>query len=130
VTLTEPDADAISISDAARAIGVTTHTLRYYERAGLMLDRVPRATSSHRRYRAEDVSWVVFLTRLRATGMPIRVLRQYADLVRAGGGNELTRLELLERHRARVVEQLTQMQRHLEAIDFKIDIYRSSGCST
>ena len=76
-------ADALSISDAAEATGLSTHTLRYYERAGLMLDRVERAPSSHRRYTEAEIRWVTLLTKLRATGMPIRRIREYADLVRA-----------------------------------------------
>src|SRR4029078_10256654 len=86
---------ALSISDAALATGVSVHTLRYYERAGLMLDAGGRPSSSHRRYTEDEVRWVVLLTRLRATGMPIRRVRAYADLVRAGGGNEEERLGAL-----------------------------------
>ncbi len=115
---------ALSISDAALATGVSVHTLRYYERAGLMLDAVGRASSSHRRYTEDEVRWVVLLTRLRATGMPIRRVRAYADLVRAGGGNEDERLSLLEAHREAVVAQIAEMQRSLAAIDAKIDLYR------
>jgi DNA-binding transcriptional MerR regulator len=115
---------ALSISDAALATGVSVHTLRYYERAGLMLDAVGRASSSHRRYTEDEVRWVVLLTRLRATGMPIRRVRAYADLVRAGGGNEDERLALLEAHREAVVAQIADMQRSLAAIDAKIDLYR------
>jgi DNA-binding transcriptional MerR regulator len=117
-------ADALSISDAARATGVSAHTLRYYERAGLMLDRVERASSSHRRYSDEDVRWVVLLTKLRSTGMPIRRMREYAELVRDGDGNESERLALLEAHRAAVLEQLEAMRSNLEAIDRKIELYR------
>jgi DNA-binding transcriptional MerR regulator len=117
-------ADALSISDAARATGLSTHTLRYYERAGLMLDRVGRASSSHRRYSEEDIRWVVLLTRLRSTGMPIRRMRDYAELVRAGDGNEAERLALLEAHRAAVLEQLETMRSNLEAVDRKIELYR------
>jgi DNA-binding transcriptional MerR regulator len=117
-------AHAVSISDAALLTGVSTHTLRYYERAGLMLDRVGRAPSSHRRYTEEEIRWVTLLTKMRATGMPIRRLREYADLVRAGDGNELERLELLEEHRAAVVIQLAAMRANLDAIDQKIALYR------
>ena len=92
-------AEALSISDAANATGLSVHTLRYYERAGLMLDPVERAPSSHRRYTEDEIRWVTLLTRLRATGMPIRRIRDYADLVRAGDGNEDERLALLEAHR-------------------------------
>ena len=116
-------ADALTISDAAEVTGLSTHTLRYYERAGLMLDRVERSPSSHRRYTEADIRWVTLLTRLRATGMPIRRIREYADLVRQGDGNEDERLALLEAHRDAVLEQLDAMRRNLEAIDYKIGIY-------
>jgi len=115
---------ALSISDAARATGVSAHTLRYYERAGLMLDRVGRAPSSHRRYSEEELRWVVLLTKLRSTGMPIRRMREYADLVRAGDGNEAERLALLEAHREAVLDQLAAIRRNLEAVDTKIALYR------
>ena len=65
------------------------------------------------------------VTRLRSTGMPIREVRQYADLVRAGDGNEAERLELLRAHRDRVREQLVEVAAHLDAIEFKIDLYES-----
>jgi DNA-binding transcriptional MerR regulator len=115
---------ALSISEAARVTGVSAHTLRYYERAGLMVDRVERTDSTHRRYTDEDVSWIVLLTKMRRTGMPIRKLRQYADLVRAGDGNESERLALLEDHRREVLEQLQEVASNLEAIDYKIRVYR------
>jgi DNA-binding transcriptional MerR regulator len=117
-------ADALSISDAALATGLSPHTLRYYERAGLMLDPVERAPSSHRRYTEAEIRWVTLLTKLRSTGMPIRRIREYAELVRAGEGNEDERLALLEGHREAVLEQLDAMRRNLEAIDHKIAIYR------
>ena len=121
-------AEALSISDAAHATGLSVHTLRYYERAGLMLDPVERAPSSHRRYTEDEIRWVTLLTRLRATGMPIRRIRDYADLVRAGDGNEDERLALLEAHRAAVLEQLEVMRANLDAIEFKIERYREQAC--
>ena len=55
--------------------------------------------------------------------MPIRDVRRYADLVRAGDGNEEERLELLRAHRRAVLDQLAEVQDHLGAIDHKIGIY-------
>ena len=121
-------AEALSISDAANATGLSVHTLRYYERAGLMLDPVERAPSSHRRYTEDEIRWVTLLTRLRATGMPIRRIRDYADLVRAGDGNEDERLALLEAHRTAVLEQLEVMRANLDAIELKIERYREQAC--
>ena len=114
----------LSISEAAQATGLSAHTLRYYERAGLMLDPVGRAESSHRRYTEDDLRWIDFVTKLRSTGMPIRTVRAYTDLVRAGAGNEAERLALLEEHREAVARRLEDVRRNLAAIDFKIDLYR------
>jgi DNA-binding transcriptional MerR regulator len=114
----------MTVAEAAAEAGVSAHTLRYYERAGL-LTRVDRNGAGHRDYTAEDIEWVVMVTRLRATGMPIRAIREYAELVRAGEGNEPERLALLEEHRERVLEQLADIQRNLELVDYKINLYRS-----
>jgi DNA-binding transcriptional MerR regulator len=119
-------AEGVTIAEAARRTGVSVHTLRYYERAGLVVSPVDRTTSGRRRYRELDLKWIVICTKLRATGMPIRGLRRYADLVAAGPGNEEERLELLEAHRAEVLTRLAEIQENLKLIDHKIDVYRGS----
>ena len=124
-TLEAPGSAALGISDAARELGITAHTLRYYERAGLMLTPVDRAASSHRRYTERDLHWISLLMKLRATGMPIRDMRRYMELVRDGEGNEDERLSLLEGHREAVLRQLDEMQQSLTAIERKIAIYRA-----
>lgn len=112
----------LTIADAARQTGVSVHTLRYYERAGL-IDGVDRATSGHRRYRETDLSWIETLRCLRATGMPIARIRRYAELVRAGAGNERERLALLEEHRAAVRTELVEVRSHLAVVERKITNY-------
>jgi DNA-binding transcriptional MerR regulator len=102
---------------------VSAHTLRYYERAGL-LRPVGRAGSGHRRYSEQDLTWIDFLTKLRSTGMPIRQVRRYAELVWAGEHTEPERLALLVAHRDQVRAQLAETERCLARIDFKIDTYR------
>ena len=113
----------LTVADAAREAGVSGHTLRYYERAGL-LPAVERNGSGHRRYTSDDVAWVVMITRLRATGMPIRRIREYAELVWAGEGTERERLAIMEAHREHVLEQLAAIEHNLELIDYKISLYR------
>ncbi|SFS01139.1 DNA-binding transcriptional regulator, MerR family [Microbacterium sp. cf046] len=115
--------EGVAISRAATATGLTTYTLRYYERAGLMLDPIDRASSTHRRYTDADIGWVQFLTRLRSTGMPIATIRQYTELVRRGDETIEARRELLVRHRAAVLSQLDDITASLAAIDIKIAIY-------
>ena len=114
----------LSIAEAARRTGVSVHTLRYYERAGLVVTPVDRTHSGRRRYQDEDLKWISICTKLRATGMPIKGIRRYAQLVSAGPGNEQERLALLEAHRADVTAKLAEVQESLKLIDHKIDVYR------
>jgi DNA-binding transcriptional MerR regulator len=116
--------EGLSIAEAARRTGVSVHTLRYYERAGLVVTAVDRTSGGWRRYRKLDLDWIVICTKLRATGMPIRSIRRYAELVSAGRGNEQERLALLEAHRADVTARLAEIEEHLKLIDHKIDVYR------
>jgi len=120
----------VTIGAAAEQTGLTADTLRYYERDGLMLRPVGRSSTGHRRYTDRDLDWIRLVTRLRATGMPIRDVRQYAALVRSGAGNEAARLELLLAHRHTVLEQLAEVQEHLAAIDHKITLYTNTVAKT
>jgi DNA-binding transcriptional MerR regulator len=115
----------LSIAEAAELTGLTADTLRYYERDGLMLRSVPRTASGHRVYAEQDLGWIRLITKLRSTGMPIRDVRRYADLVRAGNGNEQERLDLLRDHRQVVLARLAEVQDHLGAIDYKIGLYEA-----
>jgi DNA-binding transcriptional MerR regulator len=116
--------EGLSIAEAARRTGVSAHTLRYYERAGLVVTAVGRNSSGRRRYHRLDLQWITVCTKLRATGMPIRSIRRYAQLVAAGRGNEQERLALMEAHRADVVAKIAEVQENLKLIDHKIDVYR------
>ncbi|MFF4417729.1 MerR family transcriptional regulator [Streptosporangium sp. NPDC001559] len=120
-----PDAqEGLSIAEAAHRTGVSVHTLRYYERAGLVVTTVDRTVGGWRRYRKIDLDWIVVCAKLRATGMPIRTIRRYAELVAAGPGNERERLALLEAHRGEVTARLAEVRESLDLISHKIDVYR------
>ena len=121
--VTERSERELSIAEAAEISGLSTHTLRYYERAGL-LEPVGRNGSGHRRYREADLELIRFLTRLRATGMPIREVRRYAELRQAGDATNAERLRLLERHRDAVLAGLETTIKSLELIEWKINFYK------
>jgi DNA-binding transcriptional MerR regulator len=113
----------LTIAQAAEESGLSAHTLRYWERAGLLAP-ISRNGSGHRRYAHEDLERIRFLTKLRATGMPIRQVRRYAELINRGDDTEEKRLKLLEAHRESVRTHLEETAAHLELIDRKIDLYR------
>jgi DNA-binding transcriptional MerR regulator len=115
----------LTIAEAAACTGLTADTLRYYERDELMLEAVPRDASGNRRYPERHLTWISLITKLRSTGMPIRDVRRYAEMCRAGDGNEAERLDLLRAHREVVLARLAEVQDHLGAIDFKIDLYET-----
>jgi DNA-binding transcriptional MerR regulator len=118
-----PDGDdiALSIAEVAARTGVTAHTLRYYERIGLL--SVPRDAAGHRLYSQQELNQVVFITRLRLTAMPIREIQAYFALVAEGPGNEDQRLALLETHRDQVKARITDLESALGVIEFKIATY-------
>jgi DNA-binding transcriptional MerR regulator len=110
-----------SISEAAEKCGLSPYTLRWYERIGL-LDPVERTSDGRRRFTGKDLEWLSLLTKLRATGMPVKDMQRYAELVRSGAG-EAERLELLKRHRVEVRQALAAQRECLKLLDYKIDIY-------
>jgi DNA-binding transcriptional MerR regulator len=97
-----------SIGEAAAKCGLSQHTLRWYE--------------GRRRFSDGDLDWLSLLTKLRATGMPVRDMQRYAELVRSGAG-EAERIELLKRHREEVRRALASQRECLKLLDAKIGYY-------
>jgi DNA-binding transcriptional MerR regulator len=117
---------SLSIAAAGERTGVTPHTLRYYERIGL-IDPVGRDEGGRRVYSDADLTRVDFLRKLRSTGMPITKMQEYVEMVRGGPSTEPARLALLEDHRRRVLHDLEHLNDCLGAINYKIDRYRRSN---
>jgi DNA-binding transcriptional MerR regulator len=110
-----------SIGEAAAKCGLSQHTLRWYERIGLV-GPVAKGGDGRRRYSDADLDWLSLITRLRETGMPVSDMQRYAELVRSGAG-QAERLELLKRHRAEVRRALAAQRETLKLLDSKIDTY-------
>jgi DNA-binding transcriptional MerR regulator len=113
----------ITIAQAAERSGLTAHTLRYYERIGL-IHPVGRGANGHRRYGRDDLDWLTLLTKLRTTGMPIRQMVEYATLVREGPHTAGRRREMLEAHRDAIRAQLRELSETAAVLDQKIGMYR------
>ncbi|WP_374336971.1 MerR family transcriptional regulator [Leeia sp.] len=112
-----------SIQDISAQTGLSAHTLRYYERIGL-LGPVPRAPGGQRRYREDDLHWLAFLQRLRVIGMPIREMQTYARLRQSGDSTLAQRRTMLEQYQTALLERIGQLQQSAHRLDEKIAHYR------
>jgi len=115
--------DKLTIQEVVQATGLSAHTLRYYERVGL-IHPIDREQNSHRRYTSDDVGWIDFLTKLRATGMSIRDMQKYAALQRQGEATLPERVEMLKALRDNVEAHMEELNEHLKLIYYKIEIYQ------
>jgi DNA-binding transcriptional MerR regulator len=113
--------EQLTIAEAAEITGLTAHTLRYYERIGLV--RVRRDGAGYRSYDRQAMARIVFITRLRLSGMPIGTMSHYLDLVEQGEHTAPQRLALMQEHRARIQQQLRDLQLALAVTDYKITVY-------
>ncbi|WP_177564134.1 MerR family transcriptional regulator [Phascolarctobacterium sp.] len=112
----------MKIGTFADQTGISAYTLRYYEKKGLL--KVCRDTHGCRVYAKDDVEWVKFLQKLKATGMLLRDIRKYADLRYEGEVTIGARLELLIVHQDFVDEEIKKWQQYSENLQNKIAVYR------
>lgn len=115
--------DKLTIQEVSRATGLSSHTLRYYERIGL-IHPINREENTRRCYTADDVGWIDFLLKLRAIGMSIRDMQRYAELQRQGDTTLPERVEMLKSLRDKVESHIEEMNEHLKLIYYKIDYYQ------
>lgn len=114
----------LTIDDVAKRTGLTAHTLRYYERVGLIAP-IGRAPGGQRRYVASDMAWIEFLLRLRTTHMPIGKMQAFAKLRGVGDATVPDRRRMLEEHLTEVLSEIELMRRSANALQAKIEYYRS-----
>ena len=112
-----------TIQEIAERSGMTAHTLRYYERVGLIRP-VGRARNGHRRYSEAEAAWVDFLHCIRSTNMPIRDMLRYSELRELGDSTLEERRGILEDHQKEIADQIASLQRAFELLNHKIANYR------
>ena len=112
------------IGGFAKRTGLSMHTLRYYEKEGLIMPR--RNEAGRRVYGDGDIAWIDFIVRLKETGMPIREIQTYARLRDEGEATMPERLDMLKAHRAAICEKIKKWEANLVKMDKKIGIYEES----
>jgi DNA-binding transcriptional MerR regulator len=112
-----------TIQQISKMTGLTVHTLRYYEKVGL-LNGVNRDKNGYRQFSEADISWIHFLIRLRVTGMSVTDMKRFSDLRSQGESTISARRELLEVHQHKVLEEIKALKDNLSEIEKKIDYYK------
>lgn len=113
-----------TIRQLSQLSGLSLHTLRYYEKAGL-LQGVGRSGSGHREYRERDLAWAQLVAGLRKSGMPISRLRQLAEWRDLGNEAGAERRRLLEAHRDELRRQLAEMRDNLAFVERKLELVQA-----
>ena len=111
-----------SIGQAAQKTGLTTHTLRYYEKEGL-LPFVRKNSAGLRVFSDNDINWLNIIECLKATGMPLKGIKQYIDWFREGDATLPQRLEMFKQQEKNIKEHLHRLQTNLSKISYKIRLY-------
>ena len=113
----------MSVQQFAARTGLSAHTLRYYEKIGL-LRHVVRDASGRRVYGPRDLEWVDFILRLKDTNMALDAIIRYANLRELGDSTLEARQALLEAHAAQLQARLQRDREHLNVLAAKIELYR------
>lgn len=111
-----------SIGQVAKKVGISAHTLRYYEKEGL-LPFVQKTSSGLRSFSDNDLGWLAMIDCLKGTGMPLKGIKQYIDWYIEGDSTLSQRLEMFKQQKVNLEAQLAQLQKHMDKIDYKIEFY-------
>ena len=115
----------MKIAEVSEQYGISSDTLRYYERIGL-IPPVNRNGSGVRDYNELDIRRVEFAKCMRSAGLPVEVLIEYMDLVQQGDRTIEARKEILKEQRELLVSRMQEMQKTLDILDHKIDVYENA----
>jgi DNA-binding transcriptional MerR regulator len=116
------DEKYMNIKKFSEATNLTTYTIRYYEKMGL-LKNISRNSSGHRWFTDKDIVWVAFIKRLKDTGMPLEGILQYAELRELGCSTSEKRMQMLQDHALKLEANITEQQSNLKKLQQKITYY-------
>ena len=112
----------MTIAEASKKYDLSADTLRYYERVGI-IPRVPRTKSGIRDYDEASCGWIELTKCLRSAGVQIEALIEYSSLYRQGAGTEERRKAILMEQREQLLGRMSEMQKSLDRLNYKIENY-------
>ena len=114
-----------TVSEAAKILGVTAATLRYYEREGVLrfVDRTPGGI---RLFTDQDILWLRSILALKQGGMSVKELRQYVELVMQGDRTLSERLQFFQKQRETLQDQIKQLQKVLDVVNYNCWYYETA----
>lgn len=115
----------MKIAEVSNQYGLSTDTLRYYERVGL-IPAVNRNDSGIRDYNELDLRRVEFIKCMRSAGLPVEVLIEYVALVQQGDKTIEARKEILVEQREQLIARMNEMQKTLDILNHKIEVYEKA----
>ncbi len=111
-----------TIQDVCRKTGLSAHTLRYYEKEGL-LTNIGRSSGGFRQYSDEDLEGLGLICCLKNTGMSLHEIARFVQLTHEGEHTLEERVEMLRKHRENVVDRMSEMQRYLDKVTWKLNFF-------
>ena len=114
-----------SISEVAERTGISAHTLRYYDKEGL-LSFIKRSPSGIRQFSAEDFEPLYTITVLKRSGMPLKEIRKFMHLYLQGNETIHERLEMFEQQKISLQKQIDELQSMLKIVDYKCWYFREA----
>lgn len=114
----------MKIAEVSEKYGLSADTLRYYERVGL-LPSVTRTESGIREFSEVDIKRVEFIKCMRSAGLPVEVLTEYIALVQQGDSTIAARKAILSEQRELLQARMSEMQKTLDLLNYKINVYES-----
>lgn len=114
-----------SISQVAEKFDLTPHTIRYYDKEGL-LPFIDRTKAGNREFSDSDLDWLKLICCLKNTGMPIKQIKQYIQWCLQGDDTLEIRRQMFLDHRKEVLKQMEDLKENLKTIDYKLSLYDTS----
>jgi len=111
-----------SIREVSKKTGLSAHTLRYYEKEGL-ISGVDRTQGGFRQYTDEDMEALGLICCLKNTGMSLQEIARFVRLTQEGDHTLKERVQLLKAHRESVIERMAEMQKYLDKVTWKLNFF-------